>query len=141
MQMWMVTVAPKEDFNAWSNFVDQGVIGIGWPERDQDDDPRVKRFCSIRPGDLVVAHVTPNYGGDSCLAKGLGVVTGEYEEISKSQLRSIGDGWDGAFRRQYKVNWKRIKDITLRDVVRQYRLVVKCMSDEEQRQILERFDY
>jgi hypothetical protein len=63
MVMWKVTVAPDENrINAWTTFVQQAVIGIGWPDRACDNNSSVKRFQRIEVDDWIVAHVPPTHG-------------------------------------------------------------------------------
>jgi len=134
MTMWRVTVKPSENVNAWTTYVQQGIIAIGWPKRSDDDAPQVLRFQEIQKGDWVVAHVPEERGGGPCLALGVGCVLGPYHEVRRSELPP-GDMWNGDFRRQYKVEWT-IGPRSLRPILDYYRGTVHRLEPEEEAAIL-----
>jgi hypothetical protein len=137
MTMWKVTVAPDENLDAWQTYVQQGIIAIGWPERRYDSESQVVRFRQISRGDWVVAHVPPSHGGAPATAKGIGQVIGDYYEVKRSELPA-GDGWSGAFRRQYRVRWT-LGDKPLRGILNSGHFRQSCilLPDELERRILE----
>jgi hypothetical protein len=136
MTMWKVTIAPQESLTAWDSFVQQGVVGIGWPDQKWNREPAVQQFRQIQGSDWVVAHVPEGHGGAPTLARGVGQIVGEYVEIIKADLPPDDPGW-GAFRRQYSVEWI-LADYPLRGILNpsQFRNTVVRLSPKQERQIL-----
>jgi hypothetical protein len=137
MVMWRVTVSPIENRHAWRTYTEQGIIGIGWPERVDDDAPPVRRFKEIGHGDWVVAHVPVDYGGGDCLALGVGRVISDYHEVRRSELPP-GDEWDADFRRQFNVDWV-FGRVSLRPITAYYRGTVHQLRPNEERSVLQQF--
>ncbi len=138
MTMWRVTVAPIENLNAWKSFVNQGIIGIGWPSREFETDQSVVQFKQIQIGDWIVAHVPASHGGGPTIALGIGRVVGPYQEINQSDLHPA-DNWSGRFRRQYPVKW-RLAEHLLRGILKVWLPTVRKLSPEQEEQVLELFD-
>ncbi|MBP7960926.1 MAG: hypothetical protein KBG20_01560 [Caldilineaceae bacterium] len=140
MTMWKVTIAPQESLIAWDFFVQQAVVGIGWPDHEWDRDPTVRQFRQIQNGDWVVAHVPKSHGGAPTLALGVGQIVGEYAEVYQADLPS-DDPWSGAFRRQYPVEWI-LGDHPLREILNswQFRRTVVQLSPTQERQILDLYE-
>ena len=139
--MWMVTVATKEDQHAWETCLREGIICMGWPTQEGETErPQVKQFKKIEPGDWVVAHVPSSHGGEPCLARGLGRVAGNYEEVPGSELIAKGsEWWDWSVRRQYQVTWNHVRDVSLRGAVSHYIGTVRHLTEDEEREVLKRF--
>jgi len=140
MTMWKVTIAPSENLaGAWHTFHMQNLVCIGWPRRQWDHNDNVIRFQQINVGDWVVAHVPKIAGGDNCLARGLGQITGPYHEITQIQIPQ-GDGWIGAFRRQFPVKWT-LADHSLRGILNpnQFRKTVVQLSSVQEIEILRHY--
>lgn len=137
MTMWKVTVKPDEDVHAWNSFVQQRIVGIGWPDSKYDSQKPVVMFQTIQVGDWVVAHVPPSHGGANALAKAVGKVMGEYEQFPRSEMPN-SDGWTGAFRRQFPIRWT-IWDVSLRGILNSYefRNTVVKLSPIQERTILD----
>lgn len=137
MSMWKVVVAPEEDGQAWGKFLKQGIIAIGWCDRKMDNELPVRQFRKICQGDWILAHLPTERSGVSFLAVGLGRIISDYHEMEPDP----SDGWNGSFRRQYRVEWVSTIQKRMPDIMRQcnYRTTVCRMRCELEAEVLRRF--
>jgi 5-methylcytosine-specific restriction enzyme B len=87
----------KVVLDVWKSCRDHGIAAIGFAGNEEH--PQVKKFMSIRPGDLVVAFLRHKTIG------GIGVVTSSFDENLFKQRTAEQDYWQGLFWFRLSVEW------------------------------------
>lgn len=95
---WRITLPAQGDRPVWQTCLEKGLAVIGFRHED-DTDPQIKMFASIKPGDWVVAFLREKRIG------GIGRVVAPYDPTTVENISPEQDYWNGDFRRRIKVEW------------------------------------